>query len=105
MRVQLYLKDFTSKVHSAKTHLKEVLALLNELTFDLIERVLNGQVMVLAQAHPFPPADHVADAVTIPTTRRPRPPSSIRFICDTCSFVCASAGALGSHKRCKHPSL
>ena len=43
-RVQLYLKDFSQKVSMTKTHLRESLSLLNELTLELIEQVLLGQV-------------------------------------------------------------
>lgn len=42
MRVQLYLKDFAVKVQTTKTHMKEAMSLLNDLTFDLIESVLLG---------------------------------------------------------------
>ncbi len=42
-RVGVYLKDFANKVTTAKTHLRETLSLLSELTFDALERVLMGQ--------------------------------------------------------------
>jgi hypothetical protein len=41
-RCQLHLKDFSGRVASAKTHLREALNLLSELTFDTIERELLG---------------------------------------------------------------
>jgi len=41
-RMQVYVQDFTEKTRACKTHLKETLALLNEMAFDSIERVLLG---------------------------------------------------------------
>jgi hypothetical protein len=41
-RVTVYLKDFGNKVATAKTHLKESLSILSEMTFDMIEKVLLG---------------------------------------------------------------
>lgn len=80
MRVQLYLKDFAVKVHTTKTHLKESISLLNEITFDLIERVLLVPV---------------AAVQTLPKKG---------LACDVCNFSCVRAGALANHKKFKHPS-
>lgn len=41
-RVKLYLKDFGGKVSTLRTHLKEGIAILNELTFETVERMLLG---------------------------------------------------------------
>lgn len=81
-RVQLYLKDFAVKVQTTKTHLKESLSLLNELTFDLIERVLMGSCAPPPSAHP-PSMQH----------------------CSLCTFACATAGGMGNHKKFKHAGV
>lgn len=41
-RVQQYMKDFGRKLENAKTHMKETLALLNDMTFDVVEKLLMG---------------------------------------------------------------
>lgn len=57
-RVTQYLKDFTTKVTTAKTHLRESLTLLSELTFDMIERVLMGSTLTHGVESPAPTSVH-----------------------------------------------
>jgi len=59
-RVQLYLKDFTGKVSTIKSHLKEGLSVLNEMTFDMIERALMGKMSVVAS--PSTPPESAAES-------------------------------------------
>lgn len=61
-RVRLHLTDFASKLQKTKTMLKESISLLNDLTFDTIERILLGQdsaapikVKLPAPSKPDPP--------------------------------------------------
>lgn len=87
MRVQLYLKDFAVKVQTTKTHLKESISLLNELTFDMIERVLMGHL-----------APTALEAAPLKAEKR-------ALCCEVCSFTCIRAGALANHKKFKHQSF
>lgn len=87
-RVQLYLKDFAVKVQTTKTHLKESLSLLNELTFDLIERLLMGHLT---------PQTNSADNAAPPAKRGK---STVQ--CQLCAFTCVNPGALKNHMKKQH---
>jgi hypothetical protein len=89
-RVQLFLKDFAGKVAVTKTHLKDSLSLLSELTFDLLERMLLGQAVSLkADDEPSTP----------PQERQQDLPSSSSHVCRHCGKVCKKRGALTMHER------
>ena len=88
-RVQLYMKDFASKVSVTKTHLKDSLSLLSELTFDLLERMLLGQVAAPVEE-------------TVP--QRPTVDGAVdervaRFACAHCTKMCKTRGALTMHEK------
>ena len=89
-RVQLFLKDFAGKVAVTKTHLKDSLSLLSELTFDLLERMLLGQAVPLKDEVLSPP---------LPST----PPSDVDVMpvcaCQYCGKVCTRRGPLVMHER------
>ena len=105
-RVGAHLKDFANKVATAKTHLRETLSLLSELTFDVIEKLL-------LSGCPSPPANVPPAAAAL--DHPPPPPPSLdaaagrsagsagsHHACDVCGLMCASSQGLRRHKLAKH---
>ena len=80
-RVGVYMKDFTNKVGTAKTHLRETLSLLSELTFDAMERVLMGQTAAAVTAVMVAEGGHR---------------------CDECNATYKTRQALCAHRARKH---
>jgi hypothetical protein len=93
-RARLYLQDFGSKVSKTKTHLKESIALLNEITFDMVERILLGQ---------GPGQDQGRVTVSVAQEQQSLSgESSDANVCGECGLVCKSAQGLDRHKVAKH---
>ena len=94
VRARLYLKDFASKLSKTKTHLKESIALLSEVSFDLIERVLLGQAKESA-------ASHLSSQATPLATQTPSAPldtdENIELSCSVCGRACKSVSGLARH--------
>lgn len=88
-RVQLLLRDFGIKVQHTKTHLKEAISLLNELTFDRIE-------VVLMTSRALPTALVVEADSAVPVTGG--------FGCDTlgCPYVSEDRGRMVRHRKKVH---
>lgn len=100
-RVQLLLRDFGIKVQHTKTHLKEAISLLNELTFDRIEIVLKTSRALPTTAAP------ATDASAI--TRLPENASVAAsplsgFLCDSqdCPYSCNDRPRMVRHRKKFH---
>jgi len=76
-RIQALLSDFTRKLGTIKTHMKSSLNLLNELTFDMVEKIITGNdIQVVIQEH-------------------------VQFRCEKCSKSFKNLAGLKSHQsRC-----
>lgn len=79
-RVQALLSDFTKKLGTIKTHMKASLNLLNELTFDMVEKIITGNdIQVVIQEQTC-------------------------FRCETCAKTFKNLAGLKSHQsRCIDP--
>ena len=106
-RVGAHLKDFANKVATAKTHLRETLSLLSELTFDVIEKLLlSGCPSSPANVPPGmdhpPPLDAVAGNAGSAGNAGNAGNAGSNHACDVCGLMCASSQGLRRHKLAKH---
>ena len=75
MRIKAYLTDFNRKIDDLKTSLKNSIRILNEITLDLVEKALVGNVPDEPQT------------------------STISYTCDGCGQTCTSKAGLTLHKK------
>jgi hypothetical protein len=81
-QVQKYLRDYVEKAGQIKTHLRGATAILDQISFEMIGKLLLGSRC---------------------ESKKGETPEIIRtHKCEHCEQVCASGGALGNHKRLKH---
>jgi hypothetical protein len=80
MRVKSHFSDFGVKIGTLKANMKSSLAILNDMSFDMVEKILGGVIVA------------------------PPPPSQSQELhpCEWCKKECSKASALASHKKtCK----
>lgn len=75
MRIKAYLTDFNRKIDDLKTSLKNSIRILNEITLDLVEKALVGNVPDEPQT------------------------STLSYTCDGCGQTCTSKAGLTLHKK------
>ena len=94
-RVSQYCKDFARKVSAAKSHMKESIAIMSELTLDTIEQLLLGSCGL--PGLPVQPP-----GLTTVAQQQHQHQHQHQHAC-SCGKTCATAAGLVSHrKRCKH---
>jgi hypothetical protein len=122
-QLKLYLRDFATKLHSTRTHLKEALALLNEVAFDVVERILSGRgaacdeakvakataarvvpAPVAAAAIPSPPQPKMLAPAAHVTSPTPSTNPKV-LMCLACNRTFFTRTALAGHNSIKHPEL
>lgn len=96
-RVQMYLKDFAGKVAVTKTHLKDSMSLLSELTFDVLERLLLGQLTVANIRDNVP--DDGALALKCTQEDGGGVKGATSYTCTHCGKQCKSKCGLVMHER------
>ena len=83
-KVRLYMKDFLGKIDQAKTSAKEIISILNQVTFDRIEALLLG-----------------GTEAALPPSGPPTPPESVTsdFVCEACDKHLKSKSAFVNHMK------
>ena len=82
-KVRLYMKDFVGKIDQARTSAKEIISILNQVTFDKIEALLMGGTDSSTPSGP------------------PTPPESVtnEFVCGQCSKHFKNKSGLATHMK------
>ncbi len=90
--VRMYLKDFAVKISHVKTQMKNSLALLNEVTLDLVERILTQQ-------HSTNTVVEVVDKTTLVHNNANNHEAKQTFSCPTCGKQCKRMAGLLAHQK------
>lgn len=92
--VRMYLKDFAVKISHVKTQMKNSLALLNEVTLDLVERILTQQQQTTSNSNAIVDNNNVINTHDTNDNNVKQ-----TFSCPTCGKQCKRMAGLLAHQK------